>query len=130
MMIKTLGMKIICQQNIISKLKSNLPFRISMTLPDKSCPTLGAPPCRKFKLFEEGDFVLLEVTMLKLFANDFCCNCPGFPTREPAVNIFEEKLGILPISVPKAGVEITDGLTLGEFSLEDPNIVGLLIALS
>ena len=103
---------------------------MSMTLPERSCPTFGIPPGKKVEAFEDGDRVLGELDMLKLFINGFCCNCPKFPAIVPAENILPENGGFPPTSVPKAGVEITEGLTPGELKLDDPNILGLLFVLS
>ena len=107
-----------------------LPFKISITLPDKSCPTLGIPPVSSFKLFDVGDFILEVVVMLKLFASGVFCNWPGGTTCVPVENIFDEKGGLPPISVPKTGVEITEGLTFGKFNVVVPNALGYLLALS
>lgn len=100
----------------------NLPFKISITLPDKSCPTFGIAPGTGLKLFDEGDLILEELVMLKFSINDLCCNCPRFPAFVPAENMFAENVDLPPISVPNVGVEITEGF--------DPNIFGLLIVLS
>ena len=107
-----------------------LPFKISITLPDKSCPTFGIAPGTGLKLFDEGDLILEELVMLKFSINDLCCNCPGFPAFVPAENILAENVDLPPISVPNAGLEITEGFTLGELKLGDPNIFGLLVVLS
>ena len=68
--------------------------------------------------------------MLKFSINDLCCNCPGFPVFVPAENMLAENVDLPPISAPNAGVEITEGLTLGELKLGDPNIFWILVVLS